>query len=92
MTTTNTPNDAPIIDAALDHVKDLGEQVQAVARKAGGRYVDAYEKTVDRAIDLESQLAGTTKQDWLKSLIDAQTDFTRELTASSARAARSLLK
>ena len=33
-----------------------------------------------------------TEQEWLKSLIEAQVDFTRELTNTYATTARSLLK
>ena len=38
------------------------------------------------------QLAGLSQQEWLKSLIEAQVDITRELTGSYTSTARSLLK
>lgn len=91
MATTQTKT-APTIDAAFDQVKDLNEQFLAAARKTGNLYVDAYEKTVDRAIEAERKLAGLTQQEWLKSLIEAQADFTREIARSYTSTARSLLK
>ena len=62
------------------------------ARKAGSLYVDSYEKAVDRAIELELKVAGMTQQEWLKSLLEAQADFAREIAGSYTTTARSLLK
>ena len=64
----------------------------AISRKTGNAYVDSYEKAVDRAIELELQFAGLTKQEWLKATIQAQADLTREFTNLQTSTARSLLK
>jgi hypothetical protein len=92
MATTQTKNSAPTFDAAFEQVKELNEQFLSAARKAGNLYVDSYEKAVDRAIDLERRVAGVTQQEWLKTLIEAQTDFAREIAESYTTAARTLLK
>jgi hypothetical protein len=92
MSATHTANEAPKLDAAFEQVKDFNDQFLAAARKAGNQYIDAYEKTVDRAIELELKVAGLTQQEWLTNLIEAQADFTRELTGSYTTTARSLLK
>ncbi len=93
MATTHTKNGAtPPIEAAFEQVKDFNEQVMSTARKAGNVYLDWNEKAVDRAIELELKVAGMTEQEWLGSLIEAQVDFTRELTSRYATTARSLLK
>lgn len=92
MATTQTKNSAQTFDAAFDQVKDFNEQFLSAARRAGNLYVDSYEKAVDRAIDFERKVAGLTQQEWLKTLIDAQTDFAREVADSYATAARTLLK
>jgi Phasin protein len=92
MSTTQTKNGAPPIDAAFEQVKDLNEQFIAAARKAGNLYVDSYEKAVDRGVELERKVAGLTQQEWLKNLIEAQAEFARELAESYTTAARSLLK
>lgn len=82
----------PKIETAFEQVKELNEQFLATARKAGNLYLDAYEKAVDRTVDLEQKLAGMTQQEWLRSIIEAQADVTRELTSSYTTVARSLLK
>jgi hypothetical protein len=82
----------PNIETAFEQVKELNEQFLATARKAGNLYLDAYEKAVDRTVDLEQKLAGITQQEWLRSIIEAQADVTRELASSYTTVARSLLK
>jgi hypothetical protein len=90
MATTQTKT--PSFDAAVQQVQDLNEQFVAAARKAGTAYIDSYEKTVDRTINLELKLAGMTQQEWLKSLVEAQADITRELASSYTSVARTVLK
>lgn len=92
MATTNTKNDTYTFEAAFDQAKDQGEQFLVAARKAGNLYVDSYEKAVDRAIEVQLKVAGMTQQEWLKSLIEAQVDFTREASQAYTTAARGLLK
>jgi hypothetical protein len=92
MPSTQTKNGAPPVEAAFEQVKELNEQFLATARKAGNLYLDSYEKAVDRAVDLELKLAGLSHQEWLKSVMEAQADITREITSSYATAARGLLK
>jgi hypothetical protein len=91
-TSTETKNGTPRVDAAFEHVRDLNEQFLAGARKVGNLYVDMYEQTVDRVIDGERKFAGLSREKWLKDLIEAQADVTRELADTYTSAARSLLK
>ena len=91
-TTTHTKNGAPNLESAFEHVNEWNEQILTAARKAGRTYLDAYEKAVDRAIDVELKVAGLSQQEWLKSMIETQADITRELTSSYTTTARSLLK
>jgi hypothetical protein len=92
MSTTQPHNDAASIDAAFDQFKEMNEQLFGTARKAGNLYVDSYEKTVGSAIELERKVAGLTRQEWLKSLLEAQADFASEVTHSYTSAARALLR
>ena len=92
MATTETKNGIPSFDAAFDQYRESGEQVLTAARKASTLYLDSYEKAVERTTELQLKLAGLTQQEWLKSLIEAQVDITRELSGSYATTARSLLK
>jgi hypothetical protein len=91
-TSTSTKTGIPSFDAAFEQVRESSDQVIAATRKAGNLYLDTYEKTVDRSTELQLKLAGLTQQEWLKSLIEAQVDVTRELAGSYTTTARGLLK
>jgi hypothetical protein len=91
-TTTHTRTGIPSFDTAYEQFRESGEQVLSAARKAGNLYLDSYEKAVDRTTELQLKLAGLSQQEWLKSLIEAQVDVTRELAGSYSTTARSLLK
>ena len=91
-TTTSTKTGIPTFDTAFEQVKDSSEQVWAAARKAGNLYLDSYEKAVDRTVELQLKFAGLTQQEWLKGLIEAQADVSKELASSYTTTARSFLK
>ena len=91
MATTQTKTNVPF-DRAFDQATQLNERFLEAAKKTGHLYLDSYEKAVDRAVDLELELAGLTQQEWLKTAIEAQADLTRELTDAYAKSARALLK
>jgi hypothetical protein len=92
MATTTTKTGIPSFDSAFEQWRESGEQVLAAARKASNLYLDSYEKAVERTTELQLKLAGVTQQEWLKSLIEAQVDVTRELAGSYTTTARSLIK
>ncbi len=91
-TSTQSKTATPTVDAMFERATEAQEQFTSATRKAAGAYLDSCEKVVDRAIDLELRLADSTRQDWVKSLAEAQTDFARELTHTYASTARTLLK
>jgi hypothetical protein len=91
MTTTQTKTGAPTVDAAFEQVKGLNEQFLGSARQAGNVYLDAYEKAIDQAVEFELKVAGYTKQEWLKNLIETQADFMREVATSYTSTMRGLL-
>ena len=91
MATTQTKSN-PTVEGLFEQTTQAQEQWGAAARKAGNAYLDSYEKAVDRAIDLELRVVEGTRQDWLKSIAEAQTDFARELTHTYTSTARSFLK
>jgi hypothetical protein len=91
MTTPQT-HAQPTFEAAFEQVKEFNEQIVEATRKASIQSIEAYEKAVDRAIDLERKLAGATKQEWLKSLIDTHADIAAEWTAAYTTTARGILK
>jgi hypothetical protein len=89
---TQTKTNPNSFDAAFERAGQAQEQFYAAARKAGNLYLDSYEKAVDRALDLELKVAGNAQQEWVKNLIEAQADLTREATTTYVSTARSLIK
>lgn len=92
MATTQTRNSTPSVDGVFERAGEAQEQFTAAARKAGGAYLDSYEKVVERATELQLKLAGTTQQDWIKSIAETQAELARELTHTYTSTARTLLK
>jgi hypothetical protein len=92
MSSTTRNSAVPPFEGVFEQARDAGEQTFAAIRKAGNLYLDSYEKTVDRAVEAQLKAAGLTQQQWLKSLVEAQGDLTRELTKSYTTAARTILK
>ena len=92
MAGSETKTGVPTVDAAAEQVKGFNGQVLGAWREAGRLYFDAYEKAIEQTIELQLKFAGMTQQEWLKSVIEKQAEFTREVTSSYASTARSLLK
>jgi hypothetical protein len=92
MSANQSKNGAPTMDAAFDQIKELNEQFVKSTRQATNLYLDSYEWAVDRTIDLEHRLAELSQQEWLKDVIEAQSEISRELAGSYTTAVRSLLK
>ncbi len=88
-TTTDTQQ---LFEAPFQQAKDASEQILTAARNAGALYVDSYEQTVEKALEVESRLASGTQPEWLRSLIEAHIDFSRDLAGSYVKSARSVLK
>jgi len=91
-TATQTKQTTPTPEAAYEQFKETSEQILAAARKAGNLYLDGYEQAVDRAIELEQKVASLSQQEWLKSMIEAQADFSKEVADTYVTTARKLLK
>jgi hypothetical protein len=91
-TTTQNRNTTAAINGMFERAGEAQEQFAEAARKAGHAYLDSYEKAVDRAIELELRLAGSTQQDWIKSIAETQAEFAREVTSTYTSTARALLK
>ena len=82
MAQTETKSGTPSFETAFEQLREQSEQFMSTSRKAANLYLDAYEKAVDRTVDLELKLASVTKQEWLQNVIEAQADISRELLAS----------
>jgi hypothetical protein len=82
MAQTQTKTGTPTFEKAFEQLREQSDQFMTAGRKAADLYLDAYEKAVDRTVDLELKLASATKQEWLQNVIEAQADISKELLAS----------
>jgi hypothetical protein len=88
-TTTTNRNTA---EAATERIRDLNEQIVDAAKKAGGAYLQAYEKALESIADYQQNAARHTDIEWVSTVVDAQARFTRELAKLYVSAGRELLK
>ena len=88
MATTQTGQGVSMLDAAFGQFEQARGQVETAVRKAGNLSVHLYERTVDRVLDVELEMARRAEQQWL----EAQAEILRDLTSSYASAARILLQ
>jgi hypothetical protein len=89
MAATTTKNHT---DATTERIRDLNEQILDAGKKAGGAYLDAYEKSLRSIADYQASIAKQTDVEWISTVVDAQTRFTRELTKLYVSTGRELLK
>jgi hypothetical protein len=79
-------------EAAADRIRDLNERIIESGKKAGNTYLDIYEKTLNSIADYQEKVGDQSQVDWVKTITDAQANFTRDLAGAYTSAARSLLK
>jgi hypothetical protein len=79
-------------EAATERIRDLNEQILDAAKKAGGAYLQAYEKALESIADYQQNAAKQTDIEWVSTVVDAQARFTRELAKLYVSAGRELLK
>jgi hypothetical protein len=80
------------VDETTERIRDLNEQIIGASKKAGGAYLDAYEKALKSIADYQEQVAKQTDVEWVSTIVDAQARFTRELTKVYVSTGRELLK
>jgi 2-phosphoglycerate kinase len=79
-------------DETTERIRDFNERVIDAGKKAGGAYLDAYEKAAQSIVDYQEQVARQTDVEWVSTIVDAQAKFTRELTKVYVSTGRQLLK
>ena len=89
---TTTPNPKIAVDETAERLRDLNDRVLGASKKAGGAYLDAYEKAAASIADYQEQVAKQTDVEWVSTIVDAQARFTRELTKVYVSTGRELLK
>jgi hypothetical protein len=79
-------------DETTERIRDFNERVIDAGKKAGGAYLDAYEKAAQSLVDYQEQVARQTDVEWVSTIVDAQAKFTRELAKVYVSTGRQLLK
>ena len=79
-------------DETTERIRDFNERVIDAGKKAGGAYLDAYEKAAQSIVDYQEQVAKQTDVEWVSTIVDAQARFTRELTKVYVSTGREFLK
>jgi hypothetical protein len=88
---TQTPG-TEAVEATVERIRELNEQILDAGKKAGGAYLSAYEKALQSIADYQEQVAKQTDVEWVSTIVDAQARFTRELTKVFVSTGRELLK
>jgi len=79
-------------EATTERIRDLNERILEAGRKAGGAYLDAYEKALESIVDYQERVAKQSDVEWISTIVDSQARFTRELTKLYVSTGRDLLK
>jgi hypothetical protein len=72
------PDMSADMEAAVQRVRDLGEQVAEQARKNGLAWLEGYERVLQNLLDLEEQAAKGTGAEWATTLATTHANFVRE--------------
>jgi hypothetical protein len=89
MSTPSMPQD---VDEAVQRVKELSDRLIELTRENGISWLVAYEKTLDRMLQLQERAAAATQVEWINTLAAINADFMREMSAVYFQAAREQLK
>jgi hypothetical protein len=79
-------------EATTERIRDLNERILDAGKKAGGAYLDAYEKALESIADYQEKVAKQSDVEWVSTIVDAQARFTRDLTKLYVSTGRELLK
>jgi|HubBroStandDraft_2_1064218.scaffolds.fasta_scaffold544507_1 hypothetical protein len=89
MSTPSLPQDA---DEAVKRVKELSDRLIELTKKNGIGWLEAYEKSLTRMLQLQERAAAATQIEWINTLATTQADFMREMSAVYFQTVRDQLK
>ena len=81
--------DRTAVEPTVHRIRELNERIIDVGRRAGSAYLDAYERMLVSAADLQES-AGDRGAEWLTTFTRAQASFLRELAEAGPAAAGGL--
>jgi len=89
---TSTPDTGAELDAVVERVKQLSEQVMAQAKENGLAWLEGYERMLKTYLEFEEKAASSTGVDWAKTLATTHADFVRQTSEVFLGAMRGQLK
>ncbi len=87
-----TKTSQPDVEAAADRIRNLNERIIDSAKKAGGVYLDTYEKSLTSIADFQETVGGASGVEWVAAVANSQANFTRSMAEAYTSAAREVLK
>lgn len=89
---TKTEQTKNVAEDTTERIRELNERIVEASKKAGGAYLDTYEKALESIADYQETVAKRSDIDWVSTIVDAQAKFTRELTKVYISTGRALVK
>ncbi|MFC3776583.1 hypothetical protein [Mycolicibacterium holsaticum] len=83
---------SPDIEAVAQRVKQTSDRVLELSKENGLVWLEAYEKMLNGVLKLEEQTAKDLGQDWISTLVTAQTEVVREMSEAFLGAVKDRLK
>jgi hypothetical protein len=87
----STPG-VPDADEAVRRVKELSDRLIELTKKNGVGWLEAYEKSLTRMLQLQERAAAATQIEWINTLAATNADFMREMSAVYFQTVREQLK
>jgi hypothetical protein len=88
----STPSLPPDADEAVKRVKELSDRLIELTKKNGIGWLEAYEKSLTRMLQLQERAAAATQIEWINTLAATNADFMREMSAVYFQTVRGQLK
>ena len=63
-------------------IREANERILEYGRKAGGEFLEAYERTLLTYADYQDKLAEGATSEWLTQTMKAQANFTRDISGA----------
>jgi hypothetical protein len=80
------------VQDATAQAQELTERLVESSKKAAAEYLNLTEKTAQSVVGFQRQVAAQTDVEWVASIIDAQAQFTGDVSKVLVSTGRELLK
>ena len=87
-----TSTKQPDVEVAAERIRELNERIIDSAKRAGGVYLDTYEKALKSIADYQETVGGASGIEWVAAVANSQANFTRSMADAYTSAAREVLK